>query len=531
MNTYEEIVDSGRVIPDDPNGSLLVLRIRDGSMPPGRPLSAQELAVIEDWILNGALSESGQAPLTGPDSIAPVASAGVDLTITLPASSFSLFGNGRDEDGVVMSYQWVQISGPNAPMSGASSAVLTVNNPIAGVYEFQLIVTDNDNLTHSDGVRVTVVAAPNINPVANAGTDLSIVAPTNMAQLIGSGTDSDGIISSYLWTQISGPSNAILATPNTANTQVNGLLVGTYVFRLRVTDNRGGTAEDLVSVLVNPANVIAPMVNAGTDLSIQSPASTSQLTGTATPGAGSTIQSVRWTQVSGPNTATIATSTAVQTNLSGLVVGVYVFQLSATSNQGATSVDSVQLTVVAGANVAPMANAGPDQTINLPTATANLSGSGTDSDGTIASYQWSQVSGPNTAVINGATSATATVGGLVAGTYVMRLTVTDNRGATANDTVSINVVAATNPNATYTWIAANVLTPRCLNCHGPTRRDGGVDFRTYTSTIRTLTAGNAARSPLYTEVASGSMPEGGTRLTTVQVQAIQDWINAGALNN
>ncbi|MFD3004041.1 PKD domain-containing protein, partial [Pontibacter toksunensis] len=48
-------------------------------------------------------------------------------------------------------------------------------------------------------------------------------------------------------------------------------------------------------------------------------------------------------------------------------------------------------------NQPPVANAGPDKTITLPTSSVQLSGSATDSDGTISGYSWSQVSGPNTA--------------------------------------------------------------------------------------------------------------------------------------
>ena len=53
------------------------------------------------------------APVSGPlQNIPPVANAGVDNTITLPANSVTLSGSGTDADGTVVSYSWAKISGP-----------------------------------------------------------------------------------------------------------------------------------------------------------------------------------------------------------------------------------------------------------------------------------------------------------------------------------------------------------------------------------------------------------------------------------
>src|SRR5690606_2115504 len=97
------------------------------------------------------------------------------------------------------------------------------------------------------------------------------------------------------------------------------------------------------------------------------------------------------------------------------------------------------------ANQAPVANAGSDRTIQMPTNTVALNGSGSsDPDGTIAAYLWTQVSGPSTATFSSTTSVSTTVGALQAGTYTFRLRVTDNGGLTATDEVVIRVNAAAN---------------------------------------------------------------------------------------
>ncbi|GAB3528722.1 hypothetical protein GCM10027443_07070 [Pontibacter brevis] len=90
-----------------------------------------------------------------------------------------------------------------------------------------------------------------------------------------------------------------------------------------------------------------------------------------------------------------------------------------------------------------MASAGPDKAITLPTSSVQLSGSATDSDGTVSTYSWSQVSGPNTATFSSRTVAAPTVSGLLEGSYVFRLTVTDNGGASASDEATVTVHPAT----------------------------------------------------------------------------------------
>ena len=115
---------------------------------------------------------------------------------------------------------------------------------------------------------------------------------------------------------------------------------------------------------------------------------------------------------------------------------------------------------VSVANVAPVANAGSAQEININTTTSvNLSGSATDSDGSIASYAWTKTGGTGAAtpVITSPSSAATTVTGLnAAGTYIFTLTATDNNGATgtANVTITVNNF----PNATVGGPSGTTLT-------------------------------------------------------------------------
>src|SRR5207253_10120535 len=114
----------------------------------------------------------------------------------------------------------------------------------AGSYVFSLKVTDNKGATATDNVTVTVNNSSPANqpPVSNAGPDKTITLPANSVTLTGTGSDADGSIASYAWTKVSGTGGTI-ASPAAASTSITGLSVGSYTFKLTVTDNKGATAS------------------------------------------------------------------------------------------------------------------------------------------------------------------------------------------------------------------------------------------------------------------------------------------------
>ncbi len=90
-------------------------------------------------------------------------------------------------------------------------------------------------------------------------------------------------------------------------------------------------------------------------------------------------------------------------------------------------------------NIPPVANAGVDQIITLPTSTITLAGSGTDADGTVTGYSWFKLSGNTGDIITSPLTASTTVSFTQSGVYQYVLTVTDNLGLTGKDTVQITV--------------------------------------------------------------------------------------------
>ena len=130
-----------------------------------------------------------------PDVVAnqpPTASAGVDQTITLPATA-PLAGNASD-DGLpnppgALTTTWSKVSGPGTVTFGDSHALSTsAGFSQSGDYVLRL-TADDGSLGTSDDVSVTVNAAANQNPVTQS--DSTSTFPGTAVHVNVSSNDSD----------------------------------------------------------------------------------------------------------------------------------------------------------------------------------------------------------------------------------------------------------------------------------------------------------------------------------------------------
>ncbi len=200
----------------------------------------------------------------------------------------------------------------------------------------------------------------------------------------------------------------------------------------------------------------APVADAGTDKTIVLPLDSIQLIGSGSDKDGS-IVAYGWHRIAGPGACIINAPRETQTYVSNFVEGNYEFEFAVTDNGNAISRDTVTIVVraeVVKENNPPVADAGIDIEVLFPVNTAVLVGGGWDEDGAVETYQWRQLSGPSEALFNEPGEARTTVSNLTTGIYQIEITVTDDKGAIAADTVTIKVKAA----ATETQNIAPVVT-------------------------------------------------------------------------
>lgn len=183
----------------------------------------------------------------------------------------------------------------------------------------------------------------------------------------------------------------------------------------------------------------APVANAGADV-ISNTNATVLLDGTGSYDNDGTIASYQWTQTAGTQVALTDSDTATPSFTAPATSDTLSFLLTVTDNNSSTATDSVNISVMTGdSNYRPTANAGTDQSVT-GSSTVYLDGTGSyDSDGSIASYAWTQTGGTSITLTNSNTATPSFTAPNNTDTLAFKLTVTDEKGATATDYIQVFV--------------------------------------------------------------------------------------------
>ncbi|MCR9014583.1 PKD domain-containing protein [Aquiflexum gelatinilyticum] len=191
-------------------------------------------------------------------------------------------------------------------------------------------------------------------PIADAGDDQSIrIANPNTPGTVtldgSNSSDPEGGPLIFSWTFEGGTMTPTITIPDKAKTTITGLLQGEYKFGLKVTDDKGASAQDSVTIMVTIPENNAPIANAGPDQSlvIRNPNTPGTVTldgSNSSDPEGETL-SFNWTFEGGTMTPTITSPDKVQTTVTGLLVGEYKFGLKVTDPSGNSSTDSVNVKV------------------------------------------------------------------------------------------------------------------------------------------------------------------------------------------
>ena len=433
-----------------PAGSTAVLSNATAVKP---TLTADQLGnYVAQLIVNDGTASSQPATVTiSTNDVAPVANPGAAQTVTVGALVM-LDGTGStDSDGQPLSYSWSILTKPAgsvATLIGPTTPKPSFQADLPGNYVIQLIA--NDGFLNSAPATVTI-STNDVPPIANPGPNQTVTAGATV-QLDGTGSaDAVNHSLTYSWAILSQPSGgtATLSSSTAAKPTFVAALAGLYVIQLIVNDGYVNSAPVTMTVTANPVNQ-PPVVNAGPNQTITLPTNTVTLNGSATDdGLPNGTLTIQWTAISSPagSIVTFSQPTSATTQATFSAAGLYTLQLSAYDGQYTTTATTTVTVNQPPVNHAPVVNAGPNQTILLPTNSFILAGSATD-DGLpsgVLLIQWSEVAGPGVATFASPTTAATSVTFSAPGDYLLRLTASDTQLTSSSDvTVTVQTSSTAN---------------------------------------------------------------------------------------
>ena len=364
--------------------------------------------------------------------LSPIANAGVDQSVEDEdgddIANVTLDGSLSEEvASPIVSYSWTK--NDTVIASGISPTVQLST----GVHVITLEVTDEDNGSGIDEVVITVIDPDNNKPVAVAGND-QVINDDDDDDLVevsfdgSNSTDSDGVIESYRW-----KANGEIFSQQTVLT--SSFSTGIYTIELTVTDNDGDQGVDqFVLTVVDPDNS-PPVADAGSDsFGIDADLDGEKLIVLDASGStddDGTIVSYAWFV----DKTLIGTEVEINQVFS---LGQHLVTLKVTDDDGVNDTDEITVIV----NQLPTADAGKDLVIEdmdsngSEQVTLDASNS-SDPDGTLVSYLWSVA---DTDIGSGETLNTT----FNVGAHEVVLTVTDNFGSTATDSLTVFVARLDN---------------------------------------------------------------------------------------
>jgi PKD domain len=296
-------------------------------------------------------------------------------------------------------------------------------------------------LNGGDDFMLVVTAQP---PIANAGTGQTVQAGSLVTLDGSASSDPSGQLPlTYAWSIVSQPAGgtAVLSNPAIVNPTFTPNALGNYVIQLVVTD-AANLSSTPASVTFSTSDA-PPMANAGPSQTITATGTLVHLDGTQSFDLAGLAITYQWTFLSKPtgSNATLTGPTTSKPSFTADVPGNYSIQLVVTDSLGTPSSPSSVL--VSFSDVAPIANAGSNQSAMVG-ATVTLNGSlSTDTDGKALTYKWSLVSAPSgsKAAISNPTAQSASLVPDLPGTFVVQLIVNDGFLNSLPATAQIAVVS------------------------------------------------------------------------------------------
>ncbi|MCH8963602.1 MAG: hypothetical protein IIB58_01470 [Planctomycetes bacterium] len=389
----------------------------------------------------------------------PTIDAGIDQTVVEGETVTLTAVNGST--ATLSNFLWEQLEGPLVMISGAETTQATftapsVNEPAELVFQVTAysslgtlsipVIPDSFDLSADLNVpasdTVTITVEPIALPDVNAGNDLA----ANAGETVVLGEDTeinlDGAASTFTWIQTSGPEVELLDA-DTANPSFIVPAVSeatTLVFLLTVETRDGVSASDTLSVTIDPGALPTALITASATV-YEGQAVTFSGVASTDPEGGSLTYA--WEQIDDNFTITLDDPTSEIVSFTASTVTedtALTLRLTVTSQRGGSA--TALHTITIQPYPLPIASAGPDQVVT-ESDTVTLDGSGSlDPAGGKLTMIWSSTSSltfSSTTIEKPVFSAPSVTSNLA---YTITLTVTNEQGDTASDTVGITVLNA-----------------------------------------------------------------------------------------
>jgi len=363
LPTNKAIIDGGQST-DDSNSLTYAWTIVSGPLGFQPSLPAVPTLTLDDLIAGNytikltvtdsdGQSDSAVALLTvfKETDYPPKANAGNDIVVYLPENTVVLNGNKSSDDHEIASWEWIKKKPADglelpADITGSQTPYLRVANMEQGIYTFILKVTDRANQTRSDDITVYVKPPSNLPPTANAGKDQDLSLPLAYITLDGRASNDDLNITQFRWTQKEGPVGANITKASAAETNVTGLAVGTYTFKLTVWDSSKNNNSDEVKVRVRQDTNQAPVARIKKPGNLSLPL-VSLVLDASTSSDDLAVDHWQWTR----DPESVSAGTVIgnwqspKLVLANLVQGTYIFNLKVSDGQGKSDESKVVFTL------------------------------------------------------------------------------------------------------------------------------------------------------------------------------------------
>ncbi|MGB6393713.1 MAG: PKD domain-containing protein [Candidatus Acidiferrales bacterium] len=383
------------------------------------------------WTISSA---SAQPPIA---NAGPAQTVPVGTTVTLNGSGSS-DPNGSGITKILWTFDSIP-TGSAATLANATTFSPSFVVDEAGQYIARLTITDGLGLTGTSAVTISTVSSP---PVADAGISETFPVGTTVT-LDGSGsTDVDGAPLTFSWSFVSVPVGSAATLSNPAAVKPTFVLdkLGNYVVQLIVTAEGLTSAPSQVTISTTD---VPPLANAGLGQTVQVGAMVT-LNGSGSSDLAGNPITFSWSFVSIPlgSVAVLTNPTAIHPTFVADRVGAYSVQLVVSDGTLSSTPSTVTIN---SDDVAPVAIAGPAQTVFVATAVTLDGSASTDSDSMPLTYSWALTVVPagSAAKLANPISVHPSFTVDVDGTYVAQLIVNDGILSSSPSTVTISTQPST----------------------------------------------------------------------------------------